>query len=322
MRSLCFGVGLLCAVTFSTAADPAYPTHTLNSDALRVTVYLPDARAGFYRGTRFDHAGVCTVQYGKHAVFGPWKGKHDPTNNDDIVGPVQEFGSGFSSPLHYADAKVGEAFLKIGVGELEKPKEEKYRFYHNYKFIKPGDWSVEKSDKKISFEQKMNTGSGYGYKYTKTIVVDEARMSFFHVLENTGSKRMETDVYNHNFFNVDDDAVGENYAVEFAFTPKPRPTKEPAILGKFAGKVFTTENPEAGSLYYELDGFDPAKASDNMVTLKHFPSGLQVKAAGNQPLSRINLWGTRTVLCPEPFLQLDIAPGKKATWTWTYTFAK
>ncbi len=129
--------------TFSADVAPAkaadYPHVVLANKTLKFTLYEADAKKGFYRGTRFDHAGVFgEAEFAGHKLFGPWKGSHDPTNHDDIVGPCDEFG--IDSPLGYADAKVGETFLKIGVGELEKPKEAKYSFANKYKVMKPLEW--------------------------------------------------------------------------------------------------------------------------------------------------------------------------------------
>ena len=137
MRFIALAIAIVALASPVAAAD--YPTHTLKSEHLSVKVYQPDAEKGFYRGTRFDWSGVFSVEFEKHKLFGPWKGTHDPANNDDIVGPCEEFGSGFTGPLNYKDAKVGERFLKIGVGELEKPKEEKYQFFRNYKIAKAGE---------------------------------------------------------------------------------------------------------------------------------------------------------------------------------------
>src|SRR5262245_7609295 len=88
-----------------------YPSVVLKNDKLKFTLYEPDAKKGFYRGTRFDHAGVFGhVEFAGHKIFGPWKDTHDPTNHDDIVGPCEEFGN--QAPLGFDDAKVGETFLK------------------------------------------------------------------------------------------------------------------------------------------------------------------------------------------------------------------
>src|SRR5262245_48520237 len=98
---------ILSSVGHAAAED--YPHVFLKNDKLKVKVYLPDAEKGFYRGTRFDHAGVFgEIVFAEHKLFGPWKDKHDPTNHDDIVGPCEEFGN--QQPLGYDEAKVGGTF--------------------------------------------------------------------------------------------------------------------------------------------------------------------------------------------------------------------
>ncbi len=323
VRFLSFAFGLLVLVPAADSAD--YPSHAIKSGELAVKVYLPDAEKGFYRGTRFDWSGVCSVEFGKHKVFGAWKEKHDPANNDDIVGPCEEFGSGFSSPLNYKEAKVGERFLKIGVGELEKPKEEKYQFGRNYKIVQAGKWKVEKNDRRIVFSQSHKTDFGYAYDYTKTLSVEGKILRIEHVLENTGEKAISTDSYNHNFFNVDGDGVGKNYRLDFPFAPKDiRVGENSSPAAEWAGRSLTFREPlDKGSIFYELGGFDPKPGSaDAGVTMKHLPSGISVRVTGDKPPSRYNVWGIHSTLCPEPFVQLDIPPGKKATWSWKYEFDK
>jgi hypothetical protein len=317
-RSLPLLVALLAAPPLL-AAD--YPTHTLKSDDLTLTVYLPDADKGFYRGTRFDWSGVFGVQFGKHKLFGPWKGTHNPANNDDIVGPCEEFG--MASPLGYDAAKPGETFVKIGVGELEKAKDEKYSFFGKYKIVKPGEWKVTTTDAKVTFEQALSA-NGYGYKYTKIVAVQNAEVRIQHVLENTGTKAISTDHYNHNFFNVDGDPVGKSYELEFAFEPKADAPKERwKELVKLDGKKLTLSGPlDKGSIYAELGGYGTTDAKENRVTMKHTLTGVSVRVTGDKPLKKFNVWGIGSTLCPEPFLQLDVEPGKKAVWSWTYEFSK
>src|ERR1700684_2120302 len=103
----------------------------ISNTSMQVTLYLPDAANGFYRGTRFDWSGVVgDLQYAGHSYYGPWFTKTDPDvsdfvyRGDDIVagpcsaitGPVEEFGV-----LGFEEAKAGGSFLKIGVGILRKP---------------------------------------------------------------------------------------------------------------------------------------------------------------------------------------------------------
>ena len=47
-----------CACTAGSALPAGYPEARLETPKIQATVYLPDANAGFYRGLRFDWAGI------------------------------------------------------------------------------------------------------------------------------------------------------------------------------------------------------------------------------------------------------------------------
>lgn len=316
-------VSLLLLLAVAAPASAAeYPTTTLTADDLVVTVYEPDAEKGMYRGTRFDWSGVLDVRFGKHKLFGPWLGEPTPKNPDSVVGPCEEFGM-FVNPLNYDDAKVGETFLKVGVGELEKPQEEKYRFMHPYKVVKAGAWVITTNENAIAFIQRMQTASGYGYVYSKLIRLKGRELTINHKLENVGTKPIHTDHYNHNFFNVDADPVGPNYELEFPFEPAAvKPVERFPELVKLGNKKLTlTGDLAKGTIYGGITGFDTTAATAG-VTMRHKPSGVTVKVTGDRPLKQFNVWGMTTTLCPEPFIELKIEPGKDATWQWKYEFSK
>src|SRR5262245_16465178 len=84
-------------------------------------------------------------------------------------------------------------------------------------------------------EQKAN---GYGYEYRKEVFLNpkEAILIIHHEFKNTGDKSITTEVYNHNFFNVNADPVGPNYSFAFPFEVKAKDLK-----GKF-GEVMETKD--------------------------------------------------------------------------------
>src|SRR5437660_1635112 len=93
----------------SSAAEP--PRHVLEGHGLKLTLYLPDAANGYYRGTRFDWSGlVATAEFGGHVVFSNWLGKNAPTFHSSGSGTAEEF----TEPLGYAEAPVGGTYVKIG----------------------------------------------------------------------------------------------------------------------------------------------------------------------------------------------------------------
>jgi hypothetical protein len=201
-------------LTYGPGRADNYPTCELKTEGLRGVLYLPDPVKGFYRGSRFDWSGVLGhVEFAGHELFTRWLGGvHHPTNFEAILGPVEEFGT--AQALGYEEAKVGETFLKIGVGELQKPAEKSYGNLRNYKIVKPGAWTIDRvGPAQVRFTQEVRTAKGYGYWYEKTIAAESvkqaqgqqrsARLTIAHRLKNTGVKPLVTDVYNHNFFNID-----------------------------------------------------------------------------------------------------------------------
>src|SRR5262249_37740664 len=81
-----------------------YPNLVLTNGELALTVVLPDAKRGFYRGTRFDWSGqVARAAYRGHTLFAPWKSPHDPENYEDAIGTAEEFG--INAPVGYDTAR-------------------------------------------------------------------------------------------------------------------------------------------------------------------------------------------------------------------------
>ena len=299
---------------------PAPPQVRLEQPGIALTVSTPDAKTGFYRGTRFDHAGVVgPAAVNGHRVFGPWKPSHDPANNDDIVGPAEEFG--MSLPLGYGSAKVGEPFLKIGVGLLIKPEEEKYRFHHNYKVKQFAPWDVQRAGMSVSFRQRAAL-NGYGYEYTKIVELVPGKKAFRirHSLKNTGSERITTEVYNHNFFNVDGDPVGPNYALAFPGTMNSvEPRQNFAEYLRVADKTLTFAKPLGTAS--ASTGLSGLSGSEYRFTLRHEPSAIKLHVTGTgAPVAKTNFWSVSGCACPEPFVTIDVAPGAVQTWDITYDF--
>src|SRR5690606_11440356 len=100
---------ILAAVALFTSAgaqEQSPPEATISNGIIQARLYLPDDQHGYYRGTRFDWAGVIfELTYEGHNYFGPWR-DHDPLVHDAITGPVEYF-----EPLGYDEAKPGETFV-------------------------------------------------------------------------------------------------------------------------------------------------------------------------------------------------------------------
>ena len=81
-----------------------FPQAGISNGLIDATLYLPDARRGYYRGTRFDWSGIIrSLCYQGHNYFGRWFEQHDSVVHDAITGPVEEFQSN-GSGLGYEEA--------------------------------------------------------------------------------------------------------------------------------------------------------------------------------------------------------------------------
>ena len=330
-------VGCLFAVSLMTAQTypAAYPQTEISNGMLRANVYLPDREKGFYRGMRFDWAGVmASLEYKGHGYFGPFFEKFDLAVSDVEIGnpvvagiasaasgPVEEFIGADESALGYAEAKPGETFCKIGVGALRRIDNAPYSSYVNYAIVNGGKRSVKSGPDSVEFTQQLDCASGYDYEYTKTIrlLKNEPVMTIEHHLVNTGAKTIETEVYDHNFLIIDHQGAGPAIEITFPFAPKPTKTLDP--LAEVRGKqlVFPKDLRGKDTFYGEFQGFVKT-ARDYKIRVENKSTGAGVVVTCDQPLANLGVWAVRTVVAPEPYIEIKIPAGRDFSWKYTYTF--
>jgi len=335
-KKINFVLGCLLASTLMTAQTypGRYPQVEISNGVLRAKIYLPEAEKGFYRGMRFDWAGVmASLEYKGHGYFGPFFEKFDPAVSDVVIGdpvvagiasaasgPVEEFIGADESALGYAGAKPGEAFCKIGVGALRKIDNAPYSSYVNYPIVNGGQRSMKSGPDWIEFTQQVDCGTGYGYEYTKTIRLrkNEPVMTIEHHLVNTGTKAIETQVYDHNFLIIDHQGAGPAIEITFPFSPKPTKPMDP--LAELRGKrlVFPKELKGNDTFYSEFRGFGET-AVDYEIRVENKRTGAGVVVTSDQPLANLGVWAVRTIVAPEPYIAISVPPGHDFGWKYTYT---
>ena len=45
-----------------------------------------------------------------------------------------------------------------------------------------------------------------------------------------------------------------------------------------------------------------------------------MQITGDRPMSRFGYWSIRTVMAVEPYVDINVEPGKTFTWKWTYDY--
>lgn len=305
------------------------PVVTLSNGAITMKVATLHPQKGFYRGTRFDQAGVVTsLRLSGREFYGPWFPRTAPEvldytyTRDGLVagpdsaisGPVEEFTTlGF-------EAKPS-LFVKIGVGVLRQPDTQAYDKYRHYEIVDYGVRTFTATKTSATFVQKLS-GAGYSYDYEKTLrlVPGAPQLIIEHTLRNTGATPIVTTVYDHNFLRL---APGnDGVRVDFPFAISAGPTPPPADMIRIDGKSMTYLRPMAYQerLSFPITGFG-ATAADYDINIVDTKRGGGVRIVGDQPMARINIFSIDTVQSVEPFIAIDLAPGAEKSWRYTYTYA-
>ena len=342
MKTMSLFAGCLAlAATFSYNGVAQNPTAAISNGQVKATLYLPDAKTGYYRGTRFDWSGVVgSLEYAGHSYYGQWFQQMRPDVSDyvydganivtgpctNMMGVPEEFTNANHTALGWEDAKVGGTFIKIGIGALRKPDDKPYSNFRLYEIANGGKWTVHKTAHSVEFTQELtDPESGYGYVYRKLVSLTPGKPQLVleHSLRNTGKRTITTSVYDHNFTSIDKLATGPGLVVKFGFHAEMVPTPEPKLLNLLSfsdnnvtlKKTFTGED-KAAALF---TGFGP-DAKDYDIRIEDHRAGAGLRATGDQPLSKVALWGIRTVISPEPFIDMTIEPGSEFTWKITYDY--
>ncbi len=314
--------------------DGKYPFIDLKSNGLRLVVSVPDRDNGFYRGTRFDHAGVFgRIEY-KGIVFSDkWLDGHDPYRHDSLTGPVEEF-----SQNGYEDAVPGGLFVKPGVGILRREDRSPYDWFHLYPVEDEGKREVQVMDDGVVFRQVIS-GAGYGYAYTKSIRIGDEPGSFSidHSLQNTGMRPLSGFVYNHNFFTLGGRGVGPWTRIDLPFEPSGtwrseydsvavdgrgfrflRPLRNGEVV--YMGNVHNAGGPNTYG--FSISSVLPALASGGTPDVSDDRSAaavrLNVEVISDAELHHSVFWGINRVACIEPHTPYYIPSGATLRWSVRY----
>ncbi|HEY0246021.1 MAG TPA: hypothetical protein VGC01_10700 [Mucilaginibacter sp.] len=312
----CLFAGLCCssATPFN---DP--PQSAISNGLISATLYLPDANNGYYQATRFDWSGIiASLEYKGHNFYGQWFEKYAPKTNDAVTGPVESF-----TPIGYDDAKPGGTFVDIGIGVLRKPVENKYSSFKLYEMVDGGKWTIKTEKDRVQFTQELHDSTGYAYIYTKTVrlVKGKPALVLEHSLKNVGKKAIETDVFDHNFPVIDKQPTGPEMKIAFPFQVTAE-GKGWGVLAKTNGNEinFIRELAKGEQVYSAaLQGFGPT-AKDYDFKIENHKTGAGIRITSDQPLEKLVYWAITTTACPEPYIKINVAPGKEMKWNINYEY--
>ena len=302
---------------------------TIGNGLITARIALPDLTKGFYRGTRFDRAGVVTdLRVNGRTFYHPWFDRLSPEvldytydARDRVVGgpdsaasgPVEEF-----APLGF-EAKPG-TFVKIGVGVLRQPDSQPYDHYRHYRVVDGGKRTTKTTRDSVLFTQVLfSNGTGYVYEKTLRLVPHKPELVIEHRLKNTGLKPISTSVYDHNFLALKPGNAGIRVTFPFTVAALSPP---PADLMRIEGGIITYVRPMKNKerVSFLITGFG-ADAKDYDFRVEDIASGAGVRVQGDRPISRLNIFSLDKVQSIEPYIDIALLPGQEKQWRYTYSFS-
>ena len=314
--------------TLPATALEDFPHVAISNGLITAQVYPPGDRE-LYQGTRFDHAGVVFhVTYKGQDYSTYWFDRfvtdpHDETKYAagiehaccSVSGPVEEF-----EPVGFEEAGMGGRFLKPGIGILKRTGD-KYDQFPTLPVLNAGSRSFQADKHSAHFTQELqDPESGFGYSYVKTVtlVPGKAQMIIAHTLKNTGSRPINTTVYNHNFLTLS--PGNEHVAITAPFNLQADKPLQPD-LARIDGKAlrYLAPVPRGISVNSPITGYGAA-VSDYDFRVVNTATGFGQRLRADQPLARINFWSVNTVLGWEPYIAIALAPGQSKSWTNSYDF--
>lgn len=356
-------------------AQPSYSNVTLkaNNGDLEVVIYLPKGvkpnERTYYVSTRFDHSSMIgSIKRTTRRIDGTksthvlydtnqWRIPHDPYWAESGVGLASEFGVGddgafcnflcgwdqqnevTNGVLGYREAKNGESFLKIGVGELVKGSCNKcdstddYRFNSPYQFAKTPVWTLteNKALNSITLTQEALLNQ-HGYRLVKDITLVDNQLFVKSTLTNLGREPFATAWYSHHFFTCDGSPVEKGYGVDFDVVGTGGQYDEPAAwFWSTPLEKYATLTPQHDKVAIEMQRgveqnvrikaeFVKDDRSHGTFTVRGCENSIkesipEVGRHGDVSMYAFNLYIESGTFSPEPQIYMHLYPGEARSWT-------
>ncbi len=277
-----------------------------------------------YRGSRFDWNGfISQAKFRGTTLLGEEKPVFQ--RNSRIYGRGLHNEFGIKKCVGYDDCAVGEWFPKIGTGWLRKDAKP-YFFYTQYE-LEPLAFECEVSGMtEASFFCDSGARNGYGYRYEKRIRLEGPTFAIDYSLTNIGDKPLETDEYVHNFLCVGRRRVDEGLSLSFPWRLTPErfvETNNPDGVLEVNGNRIDVIDQTDQQFYLGgiSEGVAPEDGLASAWTLTDARGKISLSEKSAFEPSAVHVWGWKSVISPEVFYPVSVAPGSTVRWSRVYAAA-
>ncbi len=297
--------------------------NTIQSELLTVELTSPGSAPN--DNFRFDRTGYITevvLKDGTRFAASEPRNLSHPSSN----------GRGFCSCNRWdisEEVGVGEYFPIIGVGLIRKPDEQKYRQFNRYEegFI-PFEIKCEMAENIATYAVLPMPCQGYAFHETRVIKAIGNRVENRVTLRNVGEKPATVMEYCHNFISIEGMAVGPDYTIEFPQVPdltglhfqEAERGGETNFEG--FGHGFRMKRYEPQSYSVALEDYSFYKGEPFRWKVSNTAAGAYVLGTDTIQLSRVKIWSSDHMVCPEIYQNFTIRPGETLEWSRQLEFGR
>jgi len=314
-------IALLFSASLGLAAELKYEaTHALQNDRLFLEVMDPNAENRYYTGIRFSPVATVLRAVLDDEEFLFSTADHNPQSESAGLAMEFDLSDWKGGPPGFAEAAMGEGFLKVGVGVLKKSTDT-YLFFRPYEVLeRPRTEATWKGDKAV-FRQSCDGVRGYAYVLEAEVSLHDAEIRVLYRLKNTGTRPFSTEHYTHNFFRFADVDGGLGYEVEFPFDFTARIPKTPIVQEGRTVRVVEPVTPKIKGAEAFIS-LTPDEAREESLLIRHLATGKRIRAQVSRPVERVTFHVNPRFVSPEQFVRISLAPGESTEWVRTYHLEK
>ena len=296
-------------------SDTERASTRLQSSRLAVEIAAPGS---VYRGGRFDWNGFVTqvTLDGAHTFCVPES--YTPGRGTGGIGMCNEFTH--EALIGYAEAKVGETFPKLGIGLLKRQDDGGFNIFRPQEIATLYPVSVENSADQARFVVEPLDCRGYAVREEKILRVQDNQLFITYEMENTGARPVLVNEYVHNFIGIDRHPVGPDYVLSFPYPVQlDAATRfmEPDVL-KVEGHTISFHRTPTRDFYCRPQG--ATQTGQPQWELRNLPGGVGMREFDDFAPKSVAVWGVGHVISAEIFIEIQLLPGEKKTWSRRFEF--
>jgi hypothetical protein len=118
---------------------------------------------------------------------------------------------------------------------------------------------------------------------------------------------------------IDGQATGPDFVVRFPFELKADRDLKGYAAVRGNQLEYTKEIPQRDYIIALLSGYGSTVA-DHGFAIENRKTKAGVRMSTDRPMTKLQLWSPRTTICPEPYIDLKVAPGEADRWSIRYEF--